>query len=98
MVADDVAVGEGGVCKSDNIRFIINVLPGKITTGPVALVYLTSNDLSDLTTSTTSTTTTTTTSDFQLATNQEYKSSELSSTPAESDLYSTETINVSDLK
>ena len=30
MVADDVAVGEGGVCKSDNIRFIINVLPGNI--------------------------------------------------------------------
>ena len=38
MVADDVAVGEGGVCKSDNIRFIINVLPGKITTRSVALV------------------------------------------------------------
>ena len=30
MVADDVAVGEGGVCKSDNIRFIINVLPGTL--------------------------------------------------------------------
>ena len=49
---------------------------------------------SDLTTSTTSTTTTTT-SDFRLATKQEYKSSELSSTPAENDLYSSETINVS---
>ena len=36
MVADDVAVGEGGVCKSDNIRFIINVLPGKIT-GPLVV-------------------------------------------------------------
>ena len=32
MVADDVAVGEGGVCKSDNIRFIINVLPGNVFT------------------------------------------------------------------
>ena len=32
MVADDVAVGEGGVCKSDNIRFIINVLPGTVFT------------------------------------------------------------------
>ena len=31
MVADDVAVGEGGVCKSDNIRFIINVLPGTVS-------------------------------------------------------------------
>ena len=32
MEADDIAVGEGGVCKSDNIRFIINVLPGKTRT------------------------------------------------------------------
>ena len=110
MVADDVAVGEGGVCKSNNIRFILNVLPGtvlislgfehghvfmsqdfghKFKNGFVGITIF-----SDLTTSTTSTTTTTT-SDFRLATKQEYKSSELSSTPAENDLYSSETINVS---
>ena len=111
MEADDIAVGEGGVCKSDNIRFIINVLPGKTRTHwitnicykqnifdgqiltPTDLIDIKWGDL-DLTTSTT-TTTTTTTPDLRLATNQEYKSSELSSTPAESDLYSSETINVS---